>query len=315
VVTGITPAVAAAVLFAAVLHAGWNALAKFIPDRLAAAALIGAISAVFGIVCVTFAPFPAGASWPFLVGSAITQTGYLLLLTAAYARGEFGRVYPVARGTAPVAVTVVSLTVLGEQLAIGQILGIAVVVGGIAILVLARGWPRVGDGLGLAGLTGLTIAAYTVVDGLGVRRSGSSFGYASWLFLLHGPLVLFAAMLLAARRTRLAAPAAPGPGGAGSRGAAGSAVGRFGTVRWPLGWPRGSHLAAGLIGGAMSVLAYAIVLWAQDRASLALVSALRETSVLFAGILGALFFSEPFTRRQTVGAVIIVAGIALIQRA
>ena len=204
-ISGITPAVASAVLFAAVLHAGWNALAKFIPDRLAAAAMIGAVSGSVGIVCSVFAPFPVGPSWPYLISSALLQTGYLLLLTAAYARGEFGRVYPVARGTAPAVVTVVSVTVLGEHLDPGQLVGIAVVLGGIAVLVLAGGRPRAGDGLGLAALTGLTIAAYTIVDGLGVRRSGSAFGYASWLFLLHGPLVLVAA-LVARRRAGQAVP-------------------------------------------------------------------------------------------------------------
>lgn len=309
-ISGITPAVAAAVLFAAVLHAGWNALAKFIPDRLTAAGLMGAVSGVFGLVCAIFAPFPAAASWPFLILSTLLQTGYLLFLTAAYARGEFGRVYPVARGTAPAVVTVVSVTVLGEHLDVGQLLGVAVVLGGIAVLVLAKGRPRVGDGLGLAVITGLTIAAYTIVDGLGVRHSGSAFGYASWLFLLHGPLVLVAALMLGAIRARRARTPATAL-------STGDTVGsqRAGPPGGSLDWPRGSHLVAGLVGGALSVIAYGIVLWAQDRASLALVSALRETSVLFAGILGALFFAEPFSRRQSVGAVAIVAGIALIQLA
>jgi drug/metabolite transporter (DMT)-like permease len=289
-ISGITPATATAVLVAAVAHAGWNGLAKFIPDRLTASALMGAVGAAFGIVCSVVAPFPAAASWPYLVISAVLQTGYLLLLTAAYARGEFGRVYPVARGTAPVMVTLVSLTVLGERLDAGQLLGIAVVVAGITVLVLARGRPRAGDGLGLAAFTGLTIAGYTLVDGLGVRHSGSAFGYASWLFLLHGPLVLAAALALGARRSRQPA---------GQR----------------MAWPRGPHLAAGLAGGAMSMLAYGIVLWAQDRAGLSLVSALRETSVLFAGLLGALFFAEPLRRSQTLGAMAVVAGIVLIQLA
>jgi drug/metabolite transporter (DMT)-like permease len=289
-ISGISPATATAVLLAAVLHAGWNALAKFIPDRLTASALMGGVSTAFGIVCSVFAPFPAPASWPYLVVSAVLQTGYLLMLTAAYARGEFGRVYPVARGTAPAVVTLASLSILGERLDAGQLLGIAVVVGGISVLVLARGRPRVGDGLGLAALTGLTIAGYTLVDGLGVRHSGSAFGYASWLFLLHGPLVLAAALALGARRARRSEPGA-------------------------MAWPRGAHLSAGIAGGAMSMLAYGIVLWAQDRAGLSLVSALRETSVLFAGLLGAAFFAEPFSRRQTMGAIAVAAGIALIQLA
>jgi drug/metabolite transporter (DMT)-like permease len=309
-ISGITPAVAGAVLFAAVLHAGWNALAKSVPDRLVASALMGAVSAVIGAVCCLLVQFPAGSSWPFLVGSAVLQTIYLLLLTAAYARGEFGRVYPVARGTAPVVVTIVAVTLLGEDLGRWQLVGVAVVVAGIAALVLVQGWPRPGDGLGLAALTGVTIASYTLVDGLGVRRSATPLGYTAWLFLLHGGMVVGAAILLAGRRSRRAqGAAAPADSPAVVEPIAAGSGWRVGG----LALPRGVHLVAGIAGGAMSIVAYGIVLWAQDRASLALVSALRETSVLFAGLLGVLIFGEKFTHRQTLGAISIVAGITLIQ--
>ncbi len=403
--TGLPMTVAGAVLGSAVLHATWNALAKAIENRLLASALMGATFLVAGGVWCVFAPVPATASWPFLGASVALQTGYLLLLTAAYARGEFGRVYPVARGTAPVLVTVFSLLALGERLRPGELAGIALVVGALGLLVTVRGRGRAGvaprsplavpglrgrfglhrtpPGLGLAAATGLLVAAYTVVDGLGVRQSGSAAGYAAWLMFLQGPLLVATCLVLAGPRDlvghlRGAAPAtpisrasagasgttapgttapgttAPGATASGTTGSGTTASGtgdgttgerrlvdtpgtgtpsgtpasgttartRAGTTAsgTPAGRPRtlprhrrGFVLLAGLGGGLLSLAAYAIVLWAQDRASLSLVSALRETSVLFAGVIGAAFFAEGFSAKQSIAAIGVVAGIALIQ--
>lgn len=397
-VTGIPAAVAAAVLGSAVLHASWNALAKAIPHRLLASALMGAGELVVaGIWCAVARP-PDAASWPYLAISAVLQTGYLLLLTAAYARGEFGRVYPVARGTAPVLVTVYSLAVLGESLRPAQLAGIALVSAALAMLALwptasrtassatssatsnaasrngrsrrpaadpfdGRNGARRGHraGLGLAVATGVVIAAYSLIDGLGVRHSGSAAGYAAWLMTLHGVLLVITCLLLAGPR-RLAGwvrgtdgvaagrrsggangaavtGAAPGtpstagtdaPGGAPMTGAAPGAPstpetdpqGGAPVPRIPAGGsarvvgPRARpavRIVAGLAGGVLSLAAYTIVLWAQSRASLSLVSALRETSVLFAGVVGAVFFADGFSVRQTVAAFAVVGGIALIQ--
>lgn len=344
-VSGLPLTVALAVLGSAVIHAGWNAIAKAIPQRLAASALMGVGYLIFGGLWIIAAPLPAAASWPYLAASVVLQTGYLLLLTAAYANGEFRQVYPIARGTAPVLVTAFALAVLGEQLSTWQLIGICLVVAALGILVAvprprrggaggaagtgagggggtgaggaagtgaapgagiagddpaaddpAGGMPANGKpagrdtgtgrlGILLAVATGVVIAAYTVVDGLGVRRSGSAAGYAAWLMLLQGPLLVVVCAGLARPRRLIA-------------------------------WIRGggAKLAIlGLVGGGASVAAYAIVLWAQDRASLALVSALRETSVLAAGIIGTVFFAERFSRKQTLAAIGVVAGIVLMQ--
>lgn len=318
--TGLPVLVGAAVLGSAVLHASWNAVAKAIPDRLLASGLIGVSFAAVGVVWCLLAPLPDAAAWPYLVGSAVLQTGYLLLLTAAYSHGEFRRIYPVARGTAPVLVTVFSLAVLGERLAAGQLAGIAVVVVSLAWLATVR--PRAGlpgdtatpgdgrrdrRGLWLALATGVLIAAYSLTDGIGVRQSGSAAGYAAWSLVVHGPLLIATCLVLAGPR-RLLAWFHDGPATVGDPGTTGIPGPGLAHRTRP-----GVLVTAGLIGGLLSLAAYAIVLWAQSRASLSLVSALRETSVLFAGIIGALLFAEGFSIRQTVAVVGVVGGIALIQ--
>lgn len=279
-----TPTVVAAVLAAAVLHATWNALAKAIPDRLVASALLGLTFVPIAAVGVLLAPAPARASWPYLAGSAVLQAAYLLLLVSAYRYGEFGKVYPLARGSSPLLVTAVSVPLLGDHLSGGQLAGVAVVSAALCWLVFAGGRPPAGSwrGLGLALATGVTIAAYTLVDGVGVRHSGTPLGYAAWLFLLQGPLVV---AVCAVR--------------AGNGFAAGLA-------RW---WPRG------VLGGTLSIAAYGIVLWAQARSPLALVSALRETSVLFAVAIGGLVFAEKVTARACAAVALAVAGIALMKLA
>ena len=275
-----SPLVLGMVLLSAVLHATWNAIAKAIPDRMVAAAWFGAVAVVCGAVGVFALPAPTAAAWPFLVGSAVLQVGYVLLLTAAYALGEFSRVYPLARGLSPVLVTVVAVGVLGEQLTGAELAGIAVVCAALGTLVFARGVPQRGDGLGLAALTGVTIAGYSLLDGVGVQRSGSVFGYTAWLFLLHGSLLLVVARL------------ADGPGLA-TRAAA--------------------FVRPGLAGGVLTVVAYGIVLWAQSFGNLAIVAAVRETSVLFAGLIGAVFFHERQTGTRAVALVLAFAGIVLLR--
>jgi drug/metabolite transporter (DMT)-like permease len=270
----------AVVLASAVLHASWNALAKAIPDRLVAAALIGLGYLVGGVAGLVAFGLPAARSLPYAVGSALLQVCYLLLLTAAYRHGEFARVYPLARGLSPLLVTVVTVTVLGAHLSPGELAGIALIVGALGALVLVGGRPRRGDGLGLAAATGVVIALYTLVDGFGVRGSGDALGYASLLFALQGPVLPVVCRLLS------------GPGFTAR------------LVR---------HAPLGLLGGLLSLLSYGAVVWAQSLGSLALVSALRETSVLFAGAIGALFFAERFSRLRMAVTAVAVGGIVLLQ--
>lgn len=272
----VSPLVAAAVLGAAVLHAIWNALAKLIPDRLVASALIGTGFTLVGIGWVWIAPPPAPASWPYLATSAVLQTLYVLLLTAAYAHGDFSRTYPIARGIAPVVVTAVAVGLLGEHLTPAQLAGVALVV--IALIALGAA----GRSLGLALATGVVIGGYSLVDGVGVRLADSVTGYTSWQLLLHGPLLVLTAVALARGTARLR--------GLGRR-----------------------ITATGLIGGLLSVAAYAIVLWAQSRAPLSLVAALRETSVLLAAAIGAVVFRERFGPRRILATVAVTIGIVLTQ--
>jgi uncharacterized membrane protein len=276
-----------AVLFAAVLHAGWNAIAKWIPDRLVASALIGVAFAAGGAVGALVLPMPSVAAWPFVIASSVLQVGYMLLLTSAYSHGEFGRVYPLARGLSPVLVTMVAVTVLGEQLSVAELFGVALLCSALGALVLIKGLPRRGDGLGLAVLTGVTIAAYTVVDGIGVTRTDNPLSYAAWLFLLQGIALVLACRMLS--------------------GPAVSAAGLIARMR--------EHLRLGLLGGLLSLIAYAIVLWAQSFGNLALVSALRKTSVLFAGIIAVVLFKERQTRVQVLALVLAVAGVVLVKAA
>jgi drug/metabolite transporter (DMT)-like permease len=270
----------AAVLGAAVLHASWNAIAKAVPDQRVAASLLSMAGLVPSAVVAAVLPAPDPASWPYLATSAVLQAGYLLLLVNAYRYGEFGQVYPLARGMPPLLVTVFALAVLGERIGGGQLAGVIVVSLALTGLVFAGGRPRAGSGLGLAAATGLVITAYTLVDGVGVRESGQPLAYAMWLFLLQGPLVIGASrMIYGARLWRVAARSAP----------------------------------LGLLGGVLALAAYAIVLWAQSRAPLPLVSAVRETSLLFAGLIGTLVFGERFSPTRLAATVAAVAGIALLQ--
>lgn len=270
----------AALLGAAALHASWNAIAKAIPDPWVASGLLSLAGVGVGAVGVAVLPAPAPESWPFLAISSVLQSGYLLLLVQAYRYGDFSQVYPLARSLPPLLVTAVSLAVLGERLTAGQLTGVIVVSLALTALVFAGGRPRPGTGLGLAALTGVVISCYTLVDGVGVRASGAALSYAMWLFLLQGPIVL--------------------------------AVGR---VQYGRGFGRALTGSAplGLLGGVLGLVAYGIVLWAQSRTPLALVSALRETSLLFAGVIGTLVFGERFSLVRLAATVAAVLGIVLLQ--
>ncbi len=282
-----TVVVTAAVLWAAVLHSIWNALAKAIPDRLASSTMIALAYLASGLLGAAVFGVPVQESWPFVVASAALQTCYLILLTTSYRHGDFSQVYPLARGLAVLLVTVIATTVLAERLSLWQLTGVAVVAGSLLSLALIRQGAAAGPGRNRKGtlfavLTGAAIAAYTLVDGVGVRVSGQPMAYVSWLFLLQGFLIPVVCWRMAADRRSFP-----------------QRVMRY--------WK------PGFVGGLVSMLAYGIVVWAQSMAPLALVSALRETSVLLAGVIGAVFFNEKFSRLRLGLTVVAVAGIAAIQ--
>jgi drug/metabolite transporter (DMT)-like permease len=277
-------AVVVVVLAAAVLHAAWNALAHGVPDKLAGFVLINVAYTGCAALAVCFVPLPAAAAWPYLAASALLQLGYQLLLLQAYRMGDFGQMYPLARGTSPWLVAVVASTVLGQPLPAPEALGIAVISFGLAGLVLADGPPRRAQlpAIGAALGTGVLIASYTVVDGTGVRHAGSVPGYIAWMFLCQGPLLPTLALL---RR---------GP----------ALLGRLRPVA-----------LRGLLGGVLSLVAYGLVVWAQSRAPLAMVAALRETSIVFAALIGATAFHEPLGYRRLTASATVLTGIAVLELA
>ncbi|MFP1629534.1 EamA family transporter [Streptomyces sp. 5K101] len=289
--------VTAAVLVAAVTHAGWNALAHGIKDQLVAFTLIAGGAAVMGAVMACFAPVPAAGAWPFLVASALLHVGYQALLMRSFSLGDFGQMYPIARGTAPLVVTVAAVVFVGEHLGVWQAAGVGVASAGLVgvalwgIIPLGRGarevppgsgtrphWPAIAAALA----TGLSIAAYTVVDGVGVRASGTPVGYIAWLMILEG--VLIPAYAVYARRGALIGQLRP-------------------------------HVGRGLLGAAMSIAAYGLVLWAQTRAPLAPIAALRESSIIVGAAIGALLFKERFGAPRITAACLMVLGIALMLKA
>ena len=276
--TTLSLSVTLAVLAAAVTHATWNAIAHGIRDQTLAFALIGVGGTVVSIPLIIIAAMPRSASWPYLLASVAIHVFYNLLLMQCYRLGEFSQVYPLARGVSPLVVAILAAVFVHEHLALLQIVGVTVVSAGLVFLVF--GGRRPGRGAFLAAVgTGLTIAAYTTVDGVGVRLSHSPVGYIGWLMVLESLCVpLFA--LVRRREVLLKQP------------------------------PR--ILLSGLAAGALSVLAYGLVLWAQTRGALAPIAALRETSVIFGAIIGTVIFREPFGRNRIAATVLVVAGIVLL---
>jgi len=269
------------VLFAAVLHATWNALLKGGQDRLATFVLLDLTGIALCIVAVPLVPAPNPASWVFIALSTVIHIGYKLLLIQSYRAGDLGQVYPLARGSAPLLVAGFAGLVVGERLGPAQLAGVLVVCLGLVLLAGVTGRQLAADrtAIGFALATGVTIAAYTVADGLGVRRSGTALGYIAWLFLAEGlPLPLYAATW---GRRHLK-----------------------GALR--------ANLGRGIVSGVLSLAAYGLVIWAQTRGALAVVAALRETSVIIAALIGSIVFGERFGWRRTVAAVVVTVGILLL---
>ncbi|MGW2838358.1 EamA family transporter [Streptomyces sp. NPDC001493] len=281
-----TPLVVCAVLLAAFTHAGWNALAHALKDQLLSFTLISGGGLLIGAAAAPFVPFPDTAAWPYLGVSAVLHLAYMLLLMRSFTLGDFGQMYPIARGTAPLVVTVLAAVFVGERPGAWAAAGVAVASAGLVGLALwgIRGsgrrpdWPALLAALG----TGLAIAGYTTVDGVGVRASGSALGYVAWLMIAEGLAV--PAYALYVRRGELGAQLAP-------------------------------LAVRGLLGAALSVVAYGLVLWAQTRAALAPVAALRESSILVGAALGALLFKERFGAPRIAAAGLMVIGIGLMLHA
>ncbi|MFD4622406.1 EamA family transporter [Streptomyces sp. NPDC058475] len=279
-----TPLVTTAVLIAAVTHAGWNAIAHRISDKLVGFTLIAGGGMLIGLVMVPFVPFPASGAWPYLIASAVIHVAYYMLLMRSFRLGDFGQAYPIARGTAPLVVTALAAVFAHEVPDGWAASGIALSCAGLTGVALwgLRGRRPNWAAIGAALATGLSIAAYTVVDGLGVRASGSSLGYIAWLMAIEGVVV----PAYAAYRWR----------------------GELFSVLRPF-------AAVGLLGAALSVAAYGLVLWAQTRAELAPIAALRESSIIVGAAIGAIFFKERFGAPRIAAAGLLVLGIGLMLHA
>jgi drug/metabolite transporter (DMT)-like permease len=280
----VTPLVAAAVLLAAVTHASWNAIAHRITDKLVGFTLIAGGGMLIGLAMVPFVAFPKSGAWPYLLASGMIHILYYALLMRSFRLGDFGQAYPIARGTAPLVVTALAAVFAHEVPDGWAAAGVGLSCAGLTGVALwgLRGHRPNWAAIGAALATGLTIAAYTVVDGLGVRASGSSLGYIAWLMTLQGAVI----PLYAATRLR----------------------GQLVTVLRPF-------AAVGLLGAALSVAAYGLVLWAQTRAELAPVAALRESSIILGAAIGAVFFKERFGAPRIAAAGLLVAGIGLMLHA
>ena len=272
-----------AVLFAALCHAGWNALIKVGLDPLSTTTLIAVGSAVVGLVCLPMAGMPAVAAWPWLIVSAFIHVLYFAALIESYRTGDLGQVYPIARGSAPLMTAVAGVVFVGEQLSLASWSGIVALAAGV-LLLSARGGRSLAHidrrAVGFALLTALTICAYSVVDGIGARASLNPQSYVLWLLVGNALLLVPYALW---RDGRDVIPA----------------MQRF--------WLRG------LAGGALQTVSYGIALWAMTLAPIAIVASLRETSVLFGAVIAVLVLKEPFRIARIAAALLIVAGLVLIR--
>ena len=272
--------VVAAVLFGALLHAGWNALVKSSQDKALDTALIHLLGSVVAIPLVLVLGWPPAAAWPWLLTSLAIHVAYYSALAGAYQNGDLGLTYPLMRGSAPLLVAVSATFTLGETLSPMAWAGVLGISAGVLTLGLSPHAFAAPKAVRFALVNAVIIALYTVVDALGVRASRDAAQYVATLFLLDGwPFALL--VFLRRRDTALA----------------------YAKQRWPL-----------ALGGAIASLgSYGIALWAMTQAPVAMVAALRETSVLFAVLMGAWFLKERFNRRRVIGTLIILAGVMALR--
>ncbi len=271
-----------AVIVAAGLHATWNALAKGGGDKHLSMAAVVLGHVPIAIIALPFVPLPTIESWPYILAGIVLHSGYQLFLLHAYRLGDLTQVYPIARGTAPLLVAGISILFLDVELERIEVAGVVVIGAGI----ISLGLVRQQDGLrnfaagGLALITGCFIAGYSLIDGIGARLAGTSLGFYCWLTL--GNAALFAAYLSLAKPGTL--------------------------QRIPS--------SAGLIfilGGSASFLAYALVIWSFTHAPIALVTALRETSIVFALAIGVIFLKEKLNITKLATTFVTLLGAALLR--
>lgn len=276
----ISTPVALLVLLAALMHAGWNFVVKASADRFLDYTGLAVAGAAVAACLLPWLPLPAAASWPWLLTTTFIHVGYYLLLMRAYQHADLSLAYPLMRGSAPVLVALAA-PLAGDALTPGLALGIALIAGGIALPVWT-GMRRGGvssSGLLYGFATAGVIALYTIIDGIGVRLSGHAVSYTLWLFFLNAWLVL-------------------------------------GVALWRRGRAALAHLRRrwlfSLLGSVLTIGSYGIVLWAMTVASIPAVAALRETSVVFAALLGSWLLKERMGRWRIAGSLIVALGAGTI---
>jgi drug/metabolite transporter (DMT)-like permease len=273
-----TPLVITLVLCAAILHASWNAVLRGRDDKLWSVTVMSFAATVVAIPVVFVLPLPAAASWPYLALSVGLQVVYSWFLVIAYRLADLSQVYPMIRGSVPLLVTLGAAIFASEHLSAPALSGIVLVSLGIMSLTLGKGRAHP-KAVAAALANSLVIATYTVTDGIGARLSGNSFTYVSWIFVLYG-VVMPAAFM--ATRGRL-------------------------SVQWSA-----PETRTVLVAGVVQLVTYGTVIWALTMAPIGPVSALRETSIVFAALIGRMFLSEPLTARRLSACVVIAAGAACL---
>jgi phosphonate utilization associated putative membrane protein len=287
---GLTWPVVLAVLFGAVLHAGWNTLVKSSGDKEVDTALVHFLGALVALPPLLVVGLPPPVAWPFIAASLLIHVAYYITLAGAYKHGDLGMTYPIMRGSAPLLVALGSSFVLGESLSPLAWIGVLAVTAGVLLVGLSQPGEALHHrrALGFALANACVIATYTFVDGTGVRATVAAghlaVSYVMVLFVLDG--FPYPALVYFRRDT------------AGRR-----AIFDYARRRWPL----------AALGGAASMGSYTIALWAMTRAPVASVSALRETSVLFASALGVWVLKERFGVQRAAGAGVIMAGVVALR--
>ncbi|SDY82807.1 Threonine/homoserine efflux transporter RhtA [Jannaschia faecimaris] len=274
-----TAGVFMAVMGAAFLHAAWNGLIKSGASKVSGIAILTVVQGAIAVVIAQAHPLPTPQVWPWLLASGAFHAGYKLFLAFAYEQGDLSRVYPIARGAAPMVVLLVSPLLLSDIMTTAEVAGVLLL--GCGIAAMAAGSLRAREARRLVPYalgSALMTAGYTIVDGSGARVALTATQYVAWLFILD--VVIFSPVITVLR---------------------GSDVWRASPRAWGI----------GAIAAALSYGAYAIAVWAMTVAPIALVGALRETSILFAVLIGWIVLGETVDRWKAVAAVVIVAGVAL----
>lgn len=267
-------------LLASLLHASWHSLVKSSGEQLTTLAGMGLVASIGAAAAIPFLPLPAPAVWPILIGSVALHVGYKLCLASAYARGDLGQAFPLARGAVPLFATLLAFAFLGQAPTTAQSVGVALVSVGVLVLTLDRVSGRINGSLVLATTgAGIAVACYSVVDAYGTRLSGNWASFTAWLIVLDNLTFLALCRMI--------------------RG------GGFWSALVAL---RGRIALTGVLG----LLSFAVFLWALSHSPAGPVSAVRESSVLFAFLIGLFIHSERFSWPRLCGAAVIVFGVLVI---